>query len=390
MEVSYKNKYGQQEEEEKYPVVLKRGDNEIELPISKLPGGYHISDYRLMDKKGLIYDFGGYSFNTPGTSEIKEIKFPHSNPCYEAGEDIRVEVELNGIQEGTLLNWYVEDTYNRISKQGSQILKKGQSKTSINFRIDTSLSILHRLFVKLESRGELLNLEMREFSMPYHFPPSDELLGYGWISVNSAHGFKLWKEKGLDLALGSYTPYRRGFFKALLNANMRLGFYGLLYNSGDVDKGDRYRGDLGKEGDDVIRKPCYSDLSWWAEIEEVTREQLQDNKIAYYGIRDYPIGDECFIGSNVCYSEYCLKDFREYLKKEYRDLKELNLSWVTGFKSWEEVVPIQLKEVNRDKNNIAAWLDHKMFMTSVFARLVERMKKIIEDINSDEGVRVVK
>jgi hypothetical protein len=41
--------------------------------------------------------------------------------------------------------------------------------------------------------------------------------------------------------------------------------------------------------------------------------------------------------------------------------------WQRSFKSWDDVLPVQLKEVN-GKENLAPWLDHKMFMAKVFAK----------------------
>ena len=388
LESNYLDNYGQIEKSEKYPISLKSGDNNVNFTIPALSGGEHLVDYRLMDSKGLIYDFGSYSFNAPLTAEIKEVKLGAKEPSYKVGEEIKAEVELNNISSGTKLSWYVEDaTYRRVLRKGSQELSKGQDKVNISFNINRPLGIIYYLFVKVEKDNKLENISMKEFSMPYHYPPVDELLGYGWFVYHGSVGFKAWKDSGFDVMINS-APRYTGLFKVLSTANLRPGVYGLLHSIGDPDKGSRYRGDHGREGDDIIRKPCYSDPNWWAEMKESIEKQATQYNPSYYGAKDYSLSDECFLGSNVCYSEYCLKDFRDYLKKEYRNLNELNKSWATSFNSWEEVIPIQRKEVKKEKDNMAAWLDHKIFMTTVFAKIAEKMKNIVDGINVDIDIQI--
>ena len=342
-----------------------------------------------ISKDSLIYDFGSYAFDVPLVSEIKEINFAQSNPCYRSGEEIKTKIILQNVTASSSLSWYVEDVYNRIIEKGNQPLKKGQEVADVNFKINYPLGILYRLFVKLDKSGEIQDISMGEFSMPFNFPPDDELMGYGWITAHGAHGFKMWKDNGFDVNMASgYNLYKRGMFKAMCNVNMRPCLNGVMYFAGDPDVGWRYRGDLGKEGDDTVRKPCYSDPSYWNKVKEEITLKLKDREMLYYGIKDYHIGDECFLGTNVCYSEWCLKDFRDYLRKEYNRLSSLNNTWKTNYKSWEEVTPIQLKGVDTKKNNMAAWLDHKMFMTTVFARLGERIKSIIREESAGMEIRV--
>ena len=56
----------------------------------------------------------------------------------------------------------------------------------------------------------------------------------------------------------------------------------------------------------------------------------------------------------------CLAAMREWLKTEYADLMALNEQWGTGFKSWEQVKPLTLKECKaRRDGNYSAWSDHR-------------------------------
>ena len=76
LETRFSDKYGEKEKLERYPVQLKRGDNESAVDIPKLPGGLHLSDYRLMSPGGLIYDFELLFQPAP---EIKQVRFSCRN-----------------------------------------------------------------------------------------------------------------------------------------------------------------------------------------------------------------------------------------------------------------------------------------------------------------------
>ena len=69
----------------------------------------------------------------------------------------------------------------------------------------------------------------------------------------------------------------------------------------------------------------------------------------------YSIGDENSLTSytrplDICFSPYCLSKFREWLKREYGNLDNLNKCWETNFSSWDEVKPFTTKEILKRKN----------------------------------------
>ena len=110
---------------------------------------------------------------------------------------------------------------------------------------------------------------------------------------------------------------------------------------------------------------------------------MTGNKLDYYGITHQLIGDEQYIGSTVCFSEHCLKEFRKVLQSEFKSLAALNSSWGTSFKTWNEVTPAQSKELT-DRSKLGRWLDHKIFMNNVFAHsyigsVRKAMQKIIPE-----------
>jgi len=93
---------------------------------------------------------------------------------------------------------------------------------------------------------------------------------------------------------------------------------------------------------------------------------------------------------DYCFSSYTLKAFREWLKTRYHSFQELNREWDTDFSSWDEVEPMTTYEVkNRERKNLAEgklenyapWADHREFMDITFASTLDRMRRIIRQID---------
>ncbi len=151
-----------------------------------------------------------------------------------------------------------------------------------------------------------------------------------------------------------------------------------------------HAGELGevKSKFDLIRKPCLSDPKW--------REQWRQSAewVANYFRRfaplDYWFGDEASItvwtsAIDLCFSEHCLKNFREWLKAKYGDIETLNREWLTNYKSFDEVVPDTLEEV-KGKETFAPWGDHRAFMDDLFAQVHREAKEAL--LRGDKDARI--
>jgi len=81
---------------------------------------------------------------------------------------------------------------------------------------------------------------------------------------------------------------------------------------------------------------------------------------------------------DLCFCEHHLKKFRTYLQKEYGTLDALNKTWQTDFASWESVMPLAGRQV-KGKDNIAPFLDFRLFMCRSFSDLTLRAKDFVEE-----------
>lgn len=138
----------------------------------------------------------------------------------------------------------------------------------------------------------------------------------------------------------------------------------------------------------LIRPVCMNDPKYRDEVK--SRIQRVVGYMKNYGKMDYTLTDELSITHfgdyyDFCFCEYCLKSFREWVKGQYKDLKELNDAYGTNFASWDEVRPITSKEA-REKGKWAGWADHRKFNEYSLYEFVKWIKKEVQKIQPDATI----
>ncbi|MFH1823851.1 MAG: beta-galactosidase [Candidatus Firestonebacteria bacterium] len=147
----------------------------------------------------------------------------------------------------------------------------------------------------------------------------------------------------------------------------------------------------------LARDPCLSDEKYLLEegkrVEEITKRTRKDLCIGY------DLRDEASLTRNCwpfdfCFSEYCLKKFKEYIKDKYQTLDSLNKEWETNFKSWDEVEPFTTDEIQEreykkpESANFSPWADHRSFMDDVWVDTIKYFKDIVCKVNPDALVGI--
>ena len=108
----------------------------------------------------------------------------------------------------------------------------------------------------------------------------------------------------------------------------------------------------------------------------------------------YCIGDEQSIASftrpfDFCFAPRTLKKFREHLKNIYRTLENLNLQWETDFRTWDDVMPMTREEARaRGGKSFAPWADHRAFMDSAMAKLLDTFCGYFHEIEAHAYVGI--
>ena len=352
-------------------VDLKAGSNKVQIKLPQLPGGDHLAYFYLLDSKGGIYDAGAMNFATAEPVKLS-FTYPNAKRILPADKSSEIVINCNDPAAGDTIYVDVEDTEFRIVH--FQKFKAAKA-VKISFTPQVPRTLLYRILVRMEKSGKVVARSMGEVSVPTKLDPTDFHAGI-WAGRRILA--QLYKNLGFELVSidGRSSNIKNGLLANAANLNM----YPLVLNIGlyNNHNGLSYRTD---RPSDPVRNPCYSDAALNANTQKLIADQIAATNLDYYAGYYHMLGDEMFLGSMVCYSEHCLKDFRKVLEAEFKTIDALNKNWNTNFKSFSEVMPMQLTEAQKH-GNLAPWLSHKTFMAKVYAHKaqgirVEAVKKSI-------------
>ncbi|OGV47657.1 MAG: hypothetical protein A2017_21860 [Lentisphaerae bacterium GWF2_44_16] len=375
--LDYKDIYWHDEGIRKEKVSLRKGINELKIEtLANLPGGKNVVNCRLMDNSGKICDFGSATFELHEECKVQSVEFNNKDRIYRLGEDVKARIELEGDWKGAEIVCEVEDSNNRIV---NLITMPAQKSADISFKLKGPYTILYHLFLKIRKGEKILSQNMVDFSHPFAYPPTDDLTAYIW--GGGTPRLLVLKDVGFDADIIGFNNIAEQHLRALCNMNIRPVSVGCGSILG-IGSRSQYKSDMPTK--DPVRHPCLSDPEHWKKARPFIHEKVKGGNHLYYGIRDYFTNDEFSLGASVCISEYCLHDFREYLKKQYSSIAELNKVWKSSFKDWQKIVPLPMKDVSVEKDNIAAWLEHRLFMNNVYAYTwLGKTKEYLKEVNPE-------
>ncbi|MBR4674296.1 MAG: beta-galactosidase [Victivallales bacterium] len=368
LRIEYKTTFRSTDATTVQDVSLKTGENSIQASTPELPGGCHIVHYKLMNTADKVIDAGALRFDTPVQSPIS-IEYAHKDRIYATRKPIEFSVTAENIQAGDVIQVALEDTEGRVVAKAD---KPAAAKADFSLTVPAPYTILYRVFANLVRGGKVQSQVMGEISLPDRkLDPTDYHAGM-WGGRLLLSG--MLRNLGFDLL--SCEGRNDLITNGTLRNELNLGFYPLVLNLGHVanENADVYRADVPT---DPVRNPCYNDPAVAKRAMEETNEKQRINNARYYAMYYNELGDEQFLGSTVCYSEHCLSEFRKYLQAQYGTVAKLNEEWGTAYASFDEATPVQ-KEPVANSDNLSQWLDHKMFMSSVYAhQFVGRREAII-------------
>ena len=336
---------------------LKEGMNEVAFAPPALPGGVHVCELRLVEDGGKVVDAAAFRFDTPLTNPVS-LAFAESNRIFGAEAPVAFKVTVGGgVPQGAKLAAELEDGDFRVIRR-----EERAAADCVEFAFAQAINPgrLERVVVRLVAAdGKVLSKAVEEVSVRAR--PRDLRDTSAYITIDSnPQVAPLLRNLGFDFMINGF-----GGHPEAIRQTANLGMMSIPRGCAGPDHWFRpYRDD--NPNGNPVRNPCFSSEKYREEL--FKRIEDAGNRAGYdfYNVRYHWLGDECYLGSTVCYSPTCLADFRRAMEAKYGDIAKLNARWGSSFGSFADVMPIQLKEL-KDRNNLAPWLEHKMFMARQFA-----------------------
>ena len=371
--VTVRDKFSASVQSFKVNKSLEAGENNLTLPLApQALAGRHIVDVIVSGKGGTLW-WGAAVFDNPSKAKITAVKVP--GKIFKKTESLPVEVSVDG---DAGIRYSLFDTYGNEFAQGSG---KNVELPLADCRTPTA-----RLIIELV-KDEVV-LDRAKVRIELYQPPVKTRLNIaqGWPGIGYkaqlafVHSYlEQLKKFGITCTSGSNSS------RDSMNVESKIRDSGITYSSTVISTaapgvGGKRPFDTKvkpKNKFDLIRKPCLSDPAYRKRLGIVTGKGFNFG----YGALVIPGPDEAnmFGEWDGCFSPHCQKEFRNWLKKVYPSLDELNKSWDCDFKSWDEVIALTVAEA-RQKKSFAGWLDHRTFndwnRADAFRIMISAMDKV--------------
>ena len=358
-------------------IDIPKGQSSFSLADIGMPNGPRYLNVRIIkDGKTLGWNTRYVTLNTD-TPVIEAVNI--QNMRIQPGDTLKGNIQLSGKDNYDLLQLEIKDSAGRIVVRRK--IKPTGTTTLFSLKFDNPLTVLHYITVRLISNKKVIDQRTEQFTVAADRRIND----YHWLvwmtSKNNATAHYVLDQlskAGVDWInnYGIQGSTQADSEKYLFNASLH-GMRSIPYITRIAPS----------SCDNRVRRPCLTDpvfiRDWTAGLREIAKGAAPYEPFAY------SLGDENHLADkniDVCTSPTCLTAFHKYLQQKYGEIKSLNESWQTGFKNFKEPVPALYTEIKDHPELWPRWIDHRMFMDTVFANAHALGRKAIREI--DPGARV--
>jgi len=339
----------------------------VPLPDLELPRGTNIVDVELR-KDDKTLDWAAFTVDVEPEARIQSVVM--DSDIFRVGDVLRGKVRLDGLRgESFDLLAEVVDKERRVVgttrehvtfPPGAGPRGEAEAALAIAMRWPVTVSNSLRLTV-LDGRGVQMNRQDEAARLYLYRTPEER-------AVTDI------LERETDREEVIYTRY--------------IGFGPYWYDSADLVQAYKKHLETGDKRY-LVRKPCLDDPKFLdfaaGDIGEEARRYYKQSPLGYIIAHEASLA--MYSGPiDFCFSDYSLKAFREWLKKDvYKSLDALNTEWGTQFKGWDEVMPMTWQEA-RKQGRYAAWADHRAFGDETLVGYAKRQRDVMRKI--DPGAQI--
>lgn len=402
--VIFRDKWHKMIAERTLDVQLRPPMKTITLELPSCPHGLNLVDVIVRDADGNSLAWGAGAFEVHHTVRIATVAWKKREIAPNEAPILNVAIDGNVMRGAYRIRTRILDAYERLLAVRTEGVPADENPT-----VTQTFTIADPIVFGIEARIELLRTSdgatvdtarVRALIIP-HERRYDRLHFTSWTGQFKwrskylfRYVFKLVQQLGLDCVLTSMTDEGTGRVWDDLWHGMRWCPIGLLdYIPNAMGFRDRkfhekvanYK--RTKDRRFLIREPCLNDSQWRQKVIAHMR-YVAGTALKYGGGFNYCMGDEMSLTyytayHDYCFSEHCLRKLRNWLKRRYGTLAQLNRAWGTNFKSWSEVMPMTADEVRTRKNgNYAPWADHRTFMEDVLADFYREITSALRSVDT--------
>lgn len=349
--------------------------------------GRHFADIRLLAQDKVVA-WGTHGFIFRDGPAIKEVKL-------DKGADSDVFVENDPVGAVVTLDradgcQVVAELYDGLNRLLSRRSGPAQVEQKVSLQAVRPLHPGGQFVVKIEKDGR----RMAEWRTYVTLVPErmasrtwDDYVGIVWGQIGAYQKAWIGRTRADLMRQMGFTVHNVSARWAPMDMAwpLRLGFQplamGIFSTAFNEKRADEVRQTYLKTGDKMclVRSPSLSDPAYQEQAKKTCREAVE--KVAQYRPFAYNFGDEVSYAPNGLdydFSEFALKDFRQWLKTQYPTVEALNAEWGTQVKSFDEAMPFTSREAV-NSGRYAPWADLRLFAGSSVAEfhtmLIAEMRK---------------
>ena len=319
----------------------------VRFVLRHLPGGIHMADVILRDASGNVLNWGSTSFDVIPPAYVQTIE-ADSEKFYQRSDAARVRANAAGdagILKTATMEVRFEDSLGRLLKtERHKAARDPEAQKWCALPLaDMVTSGLTVRALLCDAQGNDIHEQRRAFTVPMprywddvSFRMWDSKLGSDTPANITVLRMKLLKQVGVDAINWHGWMSCPALFEALKATGMRVfsggGGIGSRAHNQDISS-EKYRNNMSKI--------CEGRARWLGQYGSLCLIGGDENS---YGIGDWKK------------KPAMLEGFRKWLEKEYGTLEAMNATWGTKYAKWEEVVPLNRKDLPV-KNNYAPLSD---------------------------------
>jgi len=353
-----------------FELVPATSEISIALPVSS-EGGMYRAVLRLLDEQGRVLDFAAGHFEAKSPLALAALALPEEpiqpngtlpltfsfTNAGEVAQPARVELEVYGAYQRLLAR-----------KDFGFNIAPGESEQTREIALLSDAGILATAHARLfNAQGELVGRAAARVLVKQPVVYDDIHLETSAFDNKEMTEYlnpiyvRLWQQIGADLLYPGMQCVTGNDFGMRCALAFRMTASGFPASE--------------EEG---VRNPCIHDPAFWEKEEPALREAGRN--LARWSPLALGLADEMRLGdTEVCFSEYTLGEFRAHLLRTYQNLNRLNQVWQTDFASWDEVSPWRVARAIQRPENIAPWLDFRVFMAQSYVDWIVRMMEAVRE-----------